>query len=247
MIARTRRLAYNETMHEGSARRIVVKPVKIAPSLMCADFIHLDDELRTMQAHGVDYLHVDIMDGHYVPNLTLGPDFCRAVAGASSIPLDIHLMIEHVDAYAPLFARIPGAVVSFHPEADYHPLRTIDLIKSLGARAGIAIEPALPLAAVREILPHVSLVCVMTVSPGYAGQTLIPRTLDKARELAGLITRNGWDIELEVDGNVSWENIPAMVAAGATVLVAGSSSVYQKGTRLADTIPRMRALLGTGG
>ena len=121
-----------------------MRQVKIAPSLMCADFIHLGEELDLMKAHDIEYLHVDIMDGHYVPNLTLGPDFCRALASYSPIPLDIHLMIENLDAYVPLFAKFPGVVVSFHPEVDYHPLRTVDLIKSCGARAGVAIEPALP-------------------------------------------------------------------------------------------------------
>jgi ribulose-phosphate 3-epimerase len=220
-----------------------VKQVKIAPSLMCADFIHLGDELDLMKAHGIEYLHVDIMDGHYVPNLTLGPDFCRALAGYSPIPLDIHLMIENLDAYVPLFAKFPGVVVSFHPEVDYHPLRTVDLIKSCGARAGVAIEPALPLSAVREILPHVSLACVMTVSPGYAGQKLIPNALEKVAELSRLVEENGWDLEVEVDGNVSWENVPAMLDAGATVLVAGTSSLYERGSVLSTTIPRMRKLI----
>jgi ribulose-phosphate 3-epimerase len=219
-----------------------MKPVKIAPSLMCADFIHLGTELDLMRSLGIEYLHVDIMDGHYVPNLTLGPDFCRALAAYSPVPLDIHLMIENLDAYVPLFAGFSGAVVSFHPEVDYHPLRTIDLIRSHGARAGIAIEPALPLSAVREILPHVSLACVMTVSPGYAGQKLIPNALAKVRELSRLIEEKGWDIEVEVDGNVSWENVPVMLDAGATVLVAGSSSLYERGSDLSTTIPRMRQL-----
>ncbi|HEY9592970.1 MAG TPA: ribulose-phosphate 3-epimerase [Spirochaetia bacterium] len=217
--------------------------VKIAPSMMCADFIHLGDELDVMKANGIEYLHIDIMDGHYVPNLTLGPDYCRALVAYSPIPLDIHLMIEDVGAYVPHFAKFPGAVVSFHPEVDYHPLRTIELIKSLGARAGIAIEPAMPLDTVREILPHVSLACVMTVSPGYAGQKIIPEALEKVRLLSALVERNGWDMEIEVDGNVSWENIPKIIEAGGNVLVAGTSSLFQKGARLSETIPRLRALI----
>lgn len=221
--------------------------VKIAPSMMCADFLHLGRELDLMREEGVDYLHVDVMDGRYVPNFTLGPDFCRALAGYSPIPLDIHLMIEGVDAHAPSFAKIPNAVVTFHPEVSYHPLRSLDLIKSCGARAGIAIDPAMPLEAVSELLPHVSFVCVMTVNPGYAGQKLVPNTIGKIRALAALIADKGLRIEIEVDGNVSWENIPRMVEAGAEVLVAGSSSLFAKGADLRENIRRMRRMIGREG
>ncbi len=227
-------------------KTVKVAPVKIAPSMMCADFLHLGRELDLLREEAIDYLHVDIMDGHYVPNFTLGPDFCRALAGYSPIPLDIHLMIEGVDAHVPSFASIPNAVVSFHPEVCHHPLRTLDLIKSCGARAGIAIDPAMPLEAVSEMLARVDFVCVMTVNPGYAGQKLVPNTIAKIRELSQLIARQGLKVELEVDGNVSWENIPRMVEAGAQVLVAGSSSLYAKGTDLRENVRKMRRLIGRG-
>jgi ribulose-phosphate 3-epimerase len=221
-----------------------MKRVGIAPSMMCADFINLGKELDIMKAEGADCLHVDIMDGHYVPNFTLGPDFCKRLADYSPLPLDIHLMIENIDAHAPLFAKLPRARVSFHPEAAWHPLRTIELIRSCGAQAGIAIDPALPLAAVEDMLPHVSLVCIMTVNPGYAGQALIPQALDKLRALAGLVQERGLDIQVEVDGNVSWENIPRMVDAGADLLVAGTSSLFDGKGDLRANLRRMRSAIG---
>ena len=212
---------------------------------MCADFINLGRDLEVMRAEGADFLHVDIMDGHYVPNYTLGPDFCRSLARSSPLPLDIHLMIENVDAHVPLFAKIPNAVVSFHPEVAWHPLRTIELIRSCGARAGIAVDPAMPLAVVEEMLPHVSLVCVMTVNPGYAGQALIPEALEKVCVLAEQVRARGLDIMIEVDGNVSWENIPKMVAAGASVLVAGTSSLFDGKAGLGENLRRMREMVAS--
>ena len=222
-------------------------PVRIAPSMMCADFINLGRDLDAMKAGGADYLHIDIMDGHYVPNYTLGPDYCRALAAYSPLPLDIHLMIENLDAHAPLFAKIPNAIVSIHPEAAWHPLRTLELIRSCGARAGIAIDPAMPLSAVEEMLPYVSLVCIMTVNPGYAGQKLVPTTLAKVHALRDLVAALALDIEIEVDGNVSWENIPKMIDAGAQVLVAGSSSLFDGKADLAANLKRMRAMIERGG
>jgi len=216
---------------------------KISASMMCANFLDLRADLDAMAEHGVDYLHIDVMDGHYVPNFTLGVDFCRAVASHSGIPLDVHLMIENVDAYIPQFARFPGATVCIHPEVPYHPIRSLQLIRSLGARPGIALDPALLPERFRYLLPEVELICIMTVNPGYSGQQLIPQTLDKIAETAAMIRREGQNIELEVDGNVSWENIPRMAAAGADVMVAGTSSLFDGKADLGANIRRMRGLM----
>lgn len=216
---------------------------KIAPSLMCADFVNLKGDLDVLAAGGAGYLHFDIMDGHYVPNFTLGIDFCRAVARYTRAPLDIHLMIEDVDRYGPDFAALEEAVVTFHPEVSYHPQRTVQLLKSLGARVGIAVDPAMPLSQVLPLLPDVDLLCIMTVNPGYAGQKLLPRTLDKLAEAARFVKAEGLPVEIEVDGNVSWANLPRMLEAGAEVFVAGTSSLFDGKQSLAANLAKMRELL----
>jgi len=210
---------------------------------MCADFLDLAKEIRLFEEFDVPMIHIDVMDGHFVPNFTLGPDIGAAVAAGTDIPLDIHLMIENVDAFVPVFAKFKSPWICFHPEVSYHPLRTLGLIKSCGARPGIAIDPAVTIESLKYLLPEVELVCVMAVNPGYAGQRLIPSMLDKISELRDYLDGEGLEALLEVDGNVSWDNIPLMVDAGADVLVAGSSSLFSGAEPREASMRRMRSLL----
>lgn len=213
--------------------------LKNSVSMMCADIVNLKSALDLFAAKGVDYLHIDIMDGHYVPNFTLGPDYCARLNAYSQIPLDIHLMIENVDAFIPTFSKAADSLISFHPETSYHPLRTINLIRNSGCRPGIAVDPAMPLQSIEPMLENVDFVLVMTVSPGYAGQKLIPQTLDKVAQLKKLLKERGLPCMIEIDGNVSWENLPKMIRAGGDIFVTGTSSVFQKELGLEEALDRL--------
>ncbi len=215
--------------------------VLIAPSVMCADFLHLADTLAGLESAGADLLHADIMDGCFVPNYTLGTDFCRALRNASTLPLDLHLMIERPENRLSWFPAREGDWVSVHAEATPHLQRALAAIRALGAHPMAAINPATPLSAVEEVLDDVDGILVMTVNPGFAGQKLIPHTIDKVRRLRAMLDAAGKrDARIEADGNVSLTNAPLLTAAGADILVAGTSSVFRKGVTVVQGMEDLR-------
>ena len=220
-----------------------IRKPKLAPSMMCADFMELRKVLKLFENESIDYLHIDVMDGHYVPNFTLGVDFCRSMADNSHIPLDIHLMLDNSDQHIPHFCKFPGSVICFHPEVVYHPLRAIDTIRNNSCKPGIAVSPSINLDAVKALLPSVDMVCLMTVNPGYAGQSLIKGGLEKIKEFRDYIDQNGLEVEIEIDGNVSWDNIPLMLDSGADILVTGSSSLFDPRCTLKENIPKLKSML----
>lgn len=197
--------------------------IKISPSILSADFAQLGAEIRTVAEAGADYIHVDVMDGHFVPNITIGAPVVKALRQVTTLPLDVHLMIENPDLYIPDFAAAGSDIITVHQEAVVHLHRTVQLIHSLGKKAGVSINPATPASTLEMIVDEVDLVLVMSVNPGFGGQSFIPAMLTKIRQLRSMIERSGRAIELEVDGGVNAENIGTIAAAGADVFVAGNA------------------------
>lgn len=197
--------------------------VLIAPSLLASDFARLASEIAAAEAGGADLLHIDIMDGHFVPNLTMGPPVVRAIKRVARVPLDVHLMIEDPDRYIEAFVEAGAARISVHAEVLHHLHRTIHFIQSLGVKAGVAINPATPVGAIEEIAADVDQVLVMCVNPGFGGQTFIPRSESKVRAVRTLLDRLGSAAPVEVDGGIDLSNAARIVAAGAGILVAGTA------------------------
>ncbi len=202
----------------------MVTSPRIAPSILSADFAALGEAVRAMEAAGADYLHIDVMDGHFVPNITIGPGVVAALRAHSSLPFDVHLMISPVEPHLDAFAEAGADILTVHAEAGPHLHRTLQRIHDLGKRAGVALNPGSPASLLDQIVDEVDLVLVMTVNPGFGGQSFIPSQLDKIRALRRRIEAGDRPVELEVDGGVNRETAAEVVAAGADVLVAGTAA-----------------------
>ncbi len=214
--------------------------VRVAPSILASDFARLGEEVRAVEQAGADYVHIDVMDGHFVPNVTIGPDVVRALRAHSGLPFDVHLMISPVDPFVPLFADAGADIITVHPEAGPHLHRTIQLVKSLGKKVGVALNPATPVEAVEPVLGELDLVLVMSVNPGFGGQAFIPAALGKIAALRQRIDALGRTVDLEVDGGINFETAPKAVAAGADVLVAGTATFQGGSEAYGDNIRRLR-------
>jgi len=217
------------------------RPIRIAPSILSADFAQLGEEVRAVTAAGADYIHIDVMDGHFVPNLTVGPAIVRALRPHTTLPFDVHLMIAPADPFIPEFAAAGADIITVHPEAGPHLHRTIQLIRSLGKKAGVSLNPGTPAEAADFVLDEVDLVLVMSVNPGFGGQSFIGSQLDKIRALRKRIDYTGRTIDLEVDGGINTETARAAIAAGADVLVAGTATFTGGVERYAENIRILRA------
>jgi ribulose-phosphate 3-epimerase len=218
--------------------------VRIAPSILSADFARLGEEVRAVTAAGADYIHIDVMDGHFVPNITVGPAVVKALRPHSTLPFDVHLMISPVDPYIPAFAAAGADIITVHPEAGPHVHRTVQLIKSLGKKAGMSLNPGTPVEALDFVLDDIDLVLVMTVNPGFGGQSFIDSQLDKIRAVRQRIAAQGRAIDLEVDGGITAETAAKACAAGADVLVAGTATFKGGPDKYRGNIEKLR---GGGG
>ena len=199
------------------------RTIEIAPSILSADFSRLGQEIEAVERGGAGVLHVDVMDGHFVPNITIGLPVVKSIAGATRLPIDAHLMISEPGRYAEQFVGAGAKMVSVHVEADAHLHRTLAAIRSAGAQAGVAVNPATPLSSLDEALPFADYILIMSVNPGFGGQRFISTALEKVRRLRSMIDERGLDVRIEIDGGIDLNNIAEVVAAGAEIMVAGSA------------------------
>jgi ribulose-phosphate 3-epimerase len=215
---------------------------QIAPSILSADFSRLGEEIKAVEKAGADLIHVDVMDGHYVPNITIGPGVVSSLRKATGLPFDVHLMIEDPDRYIDAFVDAGSNIITVHAEAVIHLHRTVQYIKAKGVKVGVSLNPSTPLACVEEILPDIDLLLIMTVNPGFGGQKFISGMLPKIRKARELAQTRGLKMAIEVDGGVTAENIGTLAEAGADIFVAGAA-IFGSAS-YSDTINRMKAILG---
>ncbi len=213
--------------------------IKLAPSILSADFARLGEQIDEVARAGADYIHVDVMDGHFVPNITIGASVVASIRRVTTLPLDVHLMIEHPGRYVSDFVKAGAGIITVHVEASPHLHATIRLIKELGAKAGVSLSPPTPLAVVEEFLAHVDLVLVMSVNPGFGGQPFIVETLPRIASIRKILDDRGLRVELEVDGGINADNAPDIVKAGADVLVVGNS-IFEAQEGISVAIRRLR-------
>jgi ribulose-phosphate 3-epimerase len=218
-----------------------MRKIKIAPSILASDFARLGEEIKAITEAGADYIHIDVMDGHFVPNLTFGPWVIKAIRSYSSLPFDVHLMIEPVDPFIEAYANAGADIITVHAEATKHLHRTVQLIKSFGKRAGVSLVPTTPASALEYIINDIDLVLVMSVNPGFGGQSFIHSQIDKIKIIRSMIDKTGHEIDLEVDGGINAQTAKLAIEAGADVLVAGSAVFNKNPADYAKNIVSLRS------
>lgn len=222
-------------------------PIRIAASLMCCDLLHLQEEVVKLEAAGVDWLHIDVMDGCFVPNFAMSCREVELLRGATRLPLDVHLMIEHPEGFIDHFSRAGADLITVHVEACRHVHRTLQLIRSTGAKAGLAVNPGTPMEMLREVLDTLDLILIMAVDPGFAGQKFLPATISKVRRTKEWLDAMGYGhISLEVDGAIDTGTIPPLYAAGARIFVGGTAGLFRKDRNFAAAMDRLRRCIATG-
>ena len=220
--------------------------VLVAPSVMCADLCNLESDIRVLESVGVDLLHFDLMDAHFVPNMPIGLELLSQLRSKTDCPYDVHLMVEDNDFFVSRLSEIGVQQIAVHAESALHLDRTLGLIRDYGIKAGLALNPATPITVINYVLDRIDYILIMTVNPGFAGQSMVPSALQKIADCQAFLQQRDVSLPIEVDGNVSFENIPQMVGAGADILVAGSSSIFNRHGSRPENAERVRAAISQG-